>query len=729
MGGRVSILKVLHPPYGYRAVVCRSDGTEIRATYIEDSRGLQDALDSGLVKPIGGTTSLNSDGTLQNTASFDKIPSTWKPPLKASLTTYKQTLGPRLIGVYLRGSLPRGIPLEGVSDIDTIAYAFDDDPTKPLTSIFNQPPCLDEARKTIEHFQSSVVEQFPFCKKIEMKVVLISPTSSLGVCLREHMKYAEEQDPEALPPVLPSTIPEAFVLSSQSITLTGLDIPLLLPRAAAAPRENVRSLVKATRANVLLGDVNADVSPSRIRWGLRRCLRGVALVVMETDWVYTRDLYYCCQRGAKHAPHMTGTLVQALVLAIGSKPLDAPAERQAGLRCLSELLDWLESKATGSDELARKRVKEVMTSVNKERSGADGQLTIRKWQGERRSVRGKIQKTMRVISTWGGAMWGRDLERDEEESPILSEVHCSGVVPQYDWLDESERQQAWEVLQTEYCCSHFNDEGEGEASELGPIHLRRAVQHWRACGSPDDCDDDCEDSWGWTLNSLVKQYPGFEGLVRMSASNSFMFCEQRHLDVLRGDFEPPSWTSSMTIAEFAHLIQPQVRARAAQGEGMRCYMQAVLDERMLADIDLTSPPFPACIVNESPHHQNNHQSNHQNNHQNNHQSQHVPGQQAPLQMSQPPRMWMSQGGAVSPLHYDTSASFLIQIRGSKRLLFYPPSATPGLYPYPDEHPLRRRSKVDIEAPDLTQFPLFKDVPDPLEVVLNPGDVLYFPPYW
>lgn len=36
------------------------------------------------------------------------------------LQAYLEALSDRLIGVYLRGSLPRGLALEGVSDIDML---------------------------------------------------------------------------------------------------------------------------------------------------------------------------------------------------------------------------------------------------------------------------------------------------------------------------------------------------------------------------------------------------------------------------------------------------------------------------------------------------------------------------------------------------------------------------------------------------------------------------------
>lgn len=66
-------------------------------------------------------------------------------------------------------------------------------------------------------------------------------------------------------------------------------------------------------------------------------------------------------------------------------------------------------------------------------------------------------------------------------------------------------------------------------------------------------------------------------------------------------------------------------------------------------------------------------------------------QSARLCFSQEPRIWVSPAGAVSPLHYDASNSFLLQVHGYKRMLFVSPEQLYRLYCYPDTHMLRRRS--------------------------------------
>lgn len=62
------------------------------------------------------------------------------------------------------------------------------------------------------------------------------------------------------------------------------------------------------------------------------------------------------------------------------------------------------------------------------------------------------------------------------------------------------------------------------------------------------------------------------------------------------------------------------------------------------------------------------------------------------------------------------------------MLFWAPDALPCLYPYPDTHLLRRRSRLNMHLPLATQlerFPLAARAAA-VEAVLEPGDVVFFP---
>lgn len=72
---------------------------------------------------------------------------------------------------------------------------------------------------------------------------------------------------------------------------------------------------------------------------------------------------------------------------------------------------------------------------------------------------------------------------------------------------------------------------------------------------------------------------------------------------------------------------------------------------------------------------------------------------------------------------------MLQVTGCQRILLIPPEqAFNGMYPYPVHHPYDTYSMVDLEDPDLGQWPHNASVKG-LCCILKPGNVLYLPAYW
>lgn len=84
---------------------------------------------------------------------------------------------------------------------------------------------------------------------------------------------------------------------------------------------------------------------------------------------------------------------------------------------------------------------------------------------------------------------------------------------------------------------------------------------------------------------------------------------------------------------------------------------------------------------------------------------------SPLRISTGVNMW---------LHYDVMANVLCQIRGTKRLLLFPPSDVE----YFNFEPGASSSSIDVFN-DLSQV----SGVHPHEVILGPGEILYLPPFW
>ncbi|XP_078414559.1 lysine-specific demethylase 8 isoform X2 [Cetorhinus maximus] len=90
--------------------------------------------------------------------------------------------------------------------------------------------------------------------------------------------------------------------------------------------------------------------------------------------------------------------------------------------------------------------------------------------------------------------------------------------------------------------------------------------------------------------------------------------------------------------------------------------------------------------------------------------------------------WFGPMGTISPLHQDPQHNFLTQVVGQKYIRLYSPAQTAKLHPHPTQL-LHNTSQVDVENPDLVNFPEFQ-LADFQECTLSPGEVLFIPvKYW
>ncbi len=85
--------------------------------------------------------------------------------------------------------------------------------------------------------------------------------------------------------------------------------------------------------------------------------------------------------------------------------------------------------------------------------------------------------------------------------------------------------------------------------------------------------------------------------------------------------------------------------------------------------------------------------------------------------------WFGPAGTQTPLHHDTLMLFHTQVVGRKRWRFISPLQTPLLY-----NRMGVYSPIDLDAPDLERYPLFRQA-RVLETVLEPGDTLFLPLGW
>ncbi|XP_069132557.1 bifunctional peptidase and arginyl-hydroxylase JMJD5-like [Argopecten irradians] len=85
--------------------------------------------------------------------------------------------------------------------------------------------------------------------------------------------------------------------------------------------------------------------------------------------------------------------------------------------------------------------------------------------------------------------------------------------------------------------------------------------------------------------------------------------------------------------------------------------------------------------------------------------------------------WFGPKGTVSPLHHDPKENFLAQVVGRKYIRLYSESMTPFLYPH--DGFMDNTSQVDVEHPDYTMFPRFRNATC-CECILEEGEMLFIP---
>ena len=87
--------------------------------------------------------------------------------------------------------------------------------------------------------------------------------------------------------------------------------------------------------------------------------------------------------------------------------------------------------------------------------------------------------------------------------------------------------------------------------------------------------------------------------------------------------------------------------------------------------------------------------------------------------------WFGKENVTAYTHYDTSHNLHALIYGKKRFLLFPPSSYSELGLHPCLHQFYRQVHVDVINDEVVGNLRTR----PLEVMLNPGEVLYIPPYW
>jgi uncharacterized protein len=240
------------------------------------------------VRRIGSYLEVDEHGYLQSRADAATIKGDWRLAVQMLVDAYLETWGKNIHSIYVRGSLAKGLAVEGISDIDSFAVLM---PGEVQTVSY------DEFSVWAEKVEKGVQETFPFVAGIEFGLETFE-----GVRERENIYTFIIKT-------------EAACIYGESL-VDGIEPYKLSPEVAFQTRFFEQHLGQFTAEYSREPETD---KPAYIVWLMRRFLRLGMELVMIDEKRYTRDLYLCYESFAKHYPEQAAEMYRALELAINPK--------------------------------------------------------------------------------------------------------------------------------------------------------------------------------------------------------------------------------------------------------------------------------------------------------------------------------------------------------------------------------------------------------------------------
>lgn len=230
-----------------------------------------------------------------NECGWEQIQTPWLNLVSELRDTCVSQYGDRLHSLYLRGSVPRGLAIPNISDLDSIAILWDE-PDSELVA-------------AIQSLQTELTQRYRFCSKVE--VALLS-----------------------LADLLSSKSPWPAIVQTQGLCIYGTDLRSQLPRfkpgmALISHAFDLADDLADTQAYLRqLPSYHPQLATwiqARCGWMTRRMVRTGFELVMTTEGTFTRDLYPCYASFSHYFPAQEPLMRKALELAI------QPSANRSGL--------------------------------------------------------------------------------------------------------------------------------------------------------------------------------------------------------------------------------------------------------------------------------------------------------------------------------------------------------------------------------------------------------------
>ena len=230
------------------------------------------------IKQIGSFYQVDHEGYLVNDTSWEKINRNYRNAINHAVEILTRAMP--LSSIYLRGSVPKGKGIEGVSDLDLIV----------LTERENE--------QVVDILNQKLVDEFPWLKGCEISFHSVKGLEGLTSF---------------------SIIP--FMLKTSSLCVYGEDVAKAIPRFKpdrALANDHLIQLENYINQakRELVGNEDEEDIADCCGWIMKIIVRSGLALVMEKDPMYTRDLFPAYTRFSNFYPHKELSMKQALIYAV-----------------------------------------------------------------------------------------------------------------------------------------------------------------------------------------------------------------------------------------------------------------------------------------------------------------------------------------------------------------------------------------------------------------------------
>ncbi|MCH7850209.1 MAG: hypothetical protein IH845_01045 [Nanoarchaeota archaeon] len=234
------------------------------------------------IRKIGSILKTNKKGYLIKESSIGKIKSPWKKAVDDLKKELIINLGKSIHSIYIRGSVAKGASIKGVSDLDGIVIV-----RRKLSNTL-----------WLNNVREKLLSKYKFITKLDIHIEPISRTTK---------KYKDYN--------------RRFEIKIQSVCIYGKDLGKnfeeFKPTKFMACRQN--GYLMHDEINKLKNELKRS-KDKRTRlwctWIMKRILRTGALLTLEKEKAFTRDLYPAYSLFSKYYPSKEGEMKKCLEFAV-----------------------------------------------------------------------------------------------------------------------------------------------------------------------------------------------------------------------------------------------------------------------------------------------------------------------------------------------------------------------------------------------------------------------------